>query len=268
MKKLFWTGTILAILGFATISVLAQNQTKTIRGESGLLFGAQVTSWVKLNAQKVVEVGMTLSLKSIENAPLPATNDANNMAGMSMGPTLRLELPSVVKDTTFLDHIDLYWEAFGHSPARFITPHFDIHFFGISSANTDKIDCKNLTPPDLKLTPAGFAPAVPPGVDPATMCVPNMGFHGLSLAEFTSPGQLKPGLFDYTVVTGFYDNKFIFTEPMISKAFLLKKQSFGSVISRPAIVGRNTLYPTEFNLRFDSQKNAFQLIYSNFEMGQ
>jgi len=239
------------------------------------LFGTQASSWAKLNAQNVVqEVGITLPLKAIEAAPVPAAgeappSEADAIKAMMMnGPNLRLEFPDVVKQTTFLDHLDVFWEKFGHPPERYLTPHFDLHFFGVPSATVDKIDCKNLTPPDPTLTPQGYAPAVPPGVDPATACAPLMGFHGLPLSEFSAPGQLKPELFDYTLISGFYNNQYIFNEPMITKAFLLKKQGFSGAVARPKTVGRSTLYPTQFTLSFDPQANAYNLVYSRFEAGK
>ncbi|ADH65277.1 cytochrome c class I (plasmid) [Allomeiothermus silvanus DSM 9946] len=275
MQKSFWIGTILAGLGLASVWVLAQTQSQTVMGASGVLFGAKVTSWAKLNAQKVVqEVGLSIPLQAIQNAPEPSAGEAPPtqtdamMAIMMQGPTLRLELPEAVKQSTFLDHVDLYWEKFGHPPDRYLTPHFDIHFFGVPSAAVDKIDCKNLTPPALELTPKGYAPAVPPGANAAEFCVPLMGFHGLPLSEFAAPGQLKPGLFDYTLISGFYNNQYIFTEPMITKAFLLKKQGFSEAVSRPVTVGRTTLYPTRFSLSFDPQANAYNLVYSGFVAGQ
>lgn len=274
MKKRFWIGIVIAGSGLTAVSALAQTQTQTVMGKAGTLFGVQVSSWARLDGQNAVqEVGMTLPIKAVENAPVPTASEtppteAEAIAALRAGPLLRLELPDVVKQTTFLDHIDVFWEKFGHPPDRYLTPHFDVHSFGIPGESTDKIDCKNLTPPDLALTPKDFAPAVPPGVDPATVCVPMMGFHGFALSEFASPGQFKPGLFDYTLISGFYDNKFIFTEPMITKAFLMKKQGFSSAVNRPATVGRNTLYPTRVSLRFDAQQNAFELVYSQFEKGQ
>lgn len=269
MKKVIRTGFILSVLSLSAFIVLAQTQSQTVMGASGVLFGAQVTSWAKLNAQKVVqEVGLTLPMQAIQNAPEPSTGETPPTDAMMQGPTLRLEFPDVVKKTTFLDHMDLYWEKFGHPPERYLTPHFDFHFFGVPSPSVDKIDCKNLTPPALSLTPKGYAPAVPPGADPATICVPLMGFHGLPLSEFSGPGQFKPGLFDYTLISGFYNNQYIFSEPMITKAFLLKKQGFSETVSRPEAVGRTTLYPTQFKLSFDDKANAFNLVYSGFVAGK
>lgn len=247
---------------------------RVVMGSSGTLFGAQASSWVRLDTRGAVqEVGVTLPMAGVAAAPLPSASDAPpteaNMMAMIManGPTLRLEFPAVVKDTTFLDHLDLYWEAFGHPPERYLTPHFDLHFFGVTSAAVDRIDCKNLTPPDLALTPAGFAPAVPPGADPAAICVPLMGFHGFALSEFSGPGKFRPGLFDHTLISGFYNNAYLFTEPMVTRAFMMSRQEFSSALSRPQTVGRSTRYPTQMTMTHDERANAYQLVYSGFEQG-
>lgn len=162
MQKLFWIGIILAGLGLTSVWVLAQTQSQTVMGASGVLFGAQITSWAKLDAQKVVqEVGLTLPMQAIQNAPEPSAGETpptDAMQAMMHGPTLRLEFPDVVKKTTFLDHMDLYWEKFGHPPDRFLTPHFDFHFFGIPSTTVDKIDCKNPDPPCPHPHPQGLRP--------------------------------------------------------------------------------------------------------------
>lgn len=261
----------LGLVGLGAVIAFAQNQPKTVMGAEGTLFGAKVSSWATLDAQGAVqEVGVTVPMSAIEKAPVPAA-DAKppaNMDAMMMGPTLRLEFPEVVKKTTFLDHLDLYWEEFGHPPARYITPHFDLHFFGIPSADVGRIDCKNLQAPTPDALPKGYLPAVPPGASAADFCVPLMGFHSLPVSEFTANAELKPGLFDQTLIAGYYDNKYIFTEPMITRAYLMGKQNFEYAVSNPARVGRATLYPTRFKATFDGAALAYRFVYSGFAQGQ
>lgn len=271
MKVNAYTSAVLLSMGL--LSACTMSDQRKVMGQTGMLFGAPASSWARLDAQGTVqEVGVTVAMKGVESAPVPAANakpptEAEAMAAMMSGPTLRLEFPAIVKATTFLDHADFFWEPYGHPPGRYLTPHFDAHFFGVSSATVDKIDCKNLTPPAMALTPPGYAPAVPPGVDPATMCVPLMGFHGVPLSEFKAPGVLQSGLFDHVLISGFYDNQYIFTEPMVTKAFMLTKQGFTADVARPAQVGRATLYPTKFALRFDERANTYEFVYSGFQPG-
>lgn len=271
MSKAIWTGITVAAMGLGALAVLAQNsQGQTVMGQTKTLFGGQVSSWAKLDAKgQVLEAGITVPMSVVEKAPLPGPNDKPQAeGGAGFGPEAILEFPAAVKKTTFLDHVQVWWEGFGHPPERYLAPHFDFHFFGVSAAEVAKIDCKDLTPPALELTPAGYAPAVPPGANAAEFCVPLMGFHGVPMSEFSAPGQLKPGLFDHVLISGFYKGQYTFTEPMITREFLLKKQNLDLEVSRPAKTGRKTLYPTRFKLTYDAKANAYHLAYSNFQAGE
>lgn len=260
----------IGLLGMSILAVVAQEQTKTLMGQEGMLFGAKVTSWAKLDPKgTVLEAGITIPLAAIEKAPLPAAGAQPPAEGSpDMAPELTLDFPDIVKKTTFLDHLELWWEPFGHPPERYLAPHFDFHFFGVPAAMVKKVDCKNLTPPALEMTPKGYAPAVPPGANAAEFCVPLMGFHGLPLDEFSAPGQLKPGLFDKVLIAGFYEGKYTFTEPMITREFLLKKQNFSFELSHPAKTGRKTLYPKLLSATYDAKANAYNFVYSGFVMGE
>ena len=269
MYKQIWMSTAVTVLGMAAVWVLAQGQGKTVMGPAGDLFGAKASSWAKLDPKGAVqEAGATIPLSAIARAPLPAPNTPPPSGEPMTMPALSLEFPQVVQQSTFLDHLNLYWVQSGHPPGRYLTPHFDFHFFGIPSAEVMKIDCKNLTPPALELTPEGYAPAVPPGANPAAFCVPTMGFHGLPLSEFGAPGQLKAELFDQVMIAGFYGGKYTFSEPMITREFLLSKQNFSFAVPRPAQAGRKTLYPTTLTATFDAKANAYNFVFTGFEAGQ
>ncbi|WP_276956428.1 DUF5602 domain-containing protein [Allomeiothermus silvanus] len=252
---------VLASLGLLAIGLAQQ----TVAGPSAMLYGAKVSSWAKLGANgQVMEAGVTIPLSGIEKAP--AADPNHQGMNMQMGPEVNLEFPDAVKKATFLDHMELWWEPLGHPPDRYLTPHFDFHFFGLSASETKTIDCKNLTAPTLDLTPQGYAPAVPPQAKPEEFCVPLMGFHALPLSEFAAPGQLKPGLFDQVMIAGAYASKFAFVEPMIARELLLKKQNLSMSVPRPPVLGRRTLYPTQFNATYDSASNAYQFVFSGFTM--
>lgn len=270
MSKSIWAAIAAVALGLGAVAVLAQNQGRVVAGQEAMLFGAKVSSWAMLDSQgRVLEAGITLPMSAVEKAPLPGPGDKpQTEGGPDFAPEAILNFPEVVGKSTFLDHVQVWWEGFGHPPERYLTPHFDFHFFGVPRGEVAKIDCKDLTPPALELTPKGYAPAVPPGANAAEFCVPLMGFHGLPLSEFSAPGQLKPELFDYTLISGFYWGKYLFTEPMITREFLLKKQNLDLEVSRPAKVGRKTLYPTRFKLSYDAKANAYHLAYSNFQAGE
>jgi hypothetical protein len=256
--KTGWVRVLVAgLLGLT--AALAQ---KTVQGPSGDLWGSKVQSWASVDAQgRVAEAGFTVPMKALRAASPGAGHQG-------MGPDLVLDFPEVVKRTTFLDHMEFWWEPQGHPPERFLVPHFDLHFFGVPAAEVAKIDCKDLTTPAPELTPKGYAPAVPPGANAAEFCVPLMGFHSVPLSEFSAPGQLKPGRFDHVMIAGFYGGRFIFTEPMITQAVLLQKETVRLAVGRPDKVGRKTLYPTTFVAQYDPTQDAYRLVFGGFQAGE
>ena len=134
-----------------------------------------------------------------------------------------------------VDHLAVFWEAHGHPPGPFLTPHFDFHFYVISDSATDAIDCSNTTKPQA--IPASYTlPDVDiPKLGMLTgLCVPKMGMHALpeEFATGTTP-------FTGTMVFGYYAQRPIFYEPMLSRAMLQERRSIhlaGS--SRKAICRR------------------------------
>jgi hypothetical protein len=71
----------------------------------------------------------------------------------------------------------MYWEAGGHPPGTFLTPHFDFHFYAIGSAERSAIDCVDLSKPAE--LPAGYAFSdiqLPPPI-PATELASTEQFH-------------------------------------------------------------------------------------------
>ena len=71
----------------------------------------------------------------------------------------RLQLPESAQRQSGLTHFTMFWEAYGHPPAPYLTPHFDFHFYTIPSAERAAIDCADTTPTRWA---AGAAPIAPP----------------------------------------------------------------------------------------------------------
>ena len=102
---------------------------------------AQVCTWAMMKGTSVVEVGLTVPIASIENAPTTATMDWPPKADAV------LDIPEGARKESGLNHFTMYWEAAGHPPGPYLTPHFDFHFFTIPSAERMTIDCKDVTKP-------------------------------------------------------------------------------------------------------------------------
>jgi len=229
---------------------------RTVTGSGAQMHGATVHTWARVDAQnKVNAVGFTLPLAAVTAAPTSGHPHVT-----------RLDFPKVVQDTTFFDHVSLDFMPEGHEPeGRYTTPHFDFHFFGVSKAEVQAIDCTDGAQPDPASVPHGWVPPVPPNATPQAFCVPQMGYHALHASEFKAPGVLQDGLFDKVMIAGYYQGQFQFVEPMITKALLEQKASFTLPVPQPASVGRPTRFPAKFEALYDAKAQAYTFVFSDFK---
>jgi hypothetical protein len=124
--------------------------------------------------------------------------------------------------------VELGWNPKGHPPAGvYDEPHFDVHFYTISLEERNAIDPAredfreraNRVPQEA-LVPAGYLPHhVLEGAEPAALTVPRMGMHWVD----PSAPEFNGGSFTATMLHGSWDGRFVFEEPMVSRAFLLER---------------------------------------------
>lgn len=253
----------LFLLGICTSGILAScgltMSENIVQGESQTVNGAGVRTWARVGSDgQIVQAGITVPMATIQNGP-------------TSGPPVvaQIDFPAAVQQTTFLQHVGFDWNPHGHEPeGRYNTPHFDLHFHGISKAQANSIDCTDMTQINPADVPQGWAPPVPPGVPPQAVCVPTMGFHSLPFSEFSGPGQIKSGLFDKVMIAGSYGGKYIFLEPMVTQQVLLTRENFSLPVPMPSNLGRTTRYPTTFNAVYDPVLNAYQFILGDFQTVQ
>jgi hypothetical protein len=222
------------------------------------VFGAQVCTWSRTSGSKVVAFGATLPMAAIENSP-------DSMA-MTWPPTMtaQIAMPADAMSAAGVTFLTVYWEAHGHPPQPFLTPHFDFHFYVISDSARMAITCADSTKPAT--LPAGYAlPDMDiegighlPGV-----CVPQMGMHSLPARELTDTV-----IFSGTMVMGFYQGQPIFFEPMIARAKLLEKKSFTIPMVTPAGVPAGVHYPTKFEARYDASIPGYRFEFSGLPGGR
>lgn len=246
---------------------VATSETKEVsisetKGACADIHNSQVCTWAKMQGEDVVEVGATVPIGSIENAPADTT-----MVWPPV-PVATLDIPEAARQKTGMQNLTVFWEPHGHPTPTFLTPHFDFHFNGISPAELAAIDCKDLTKPAS--LPAGYALPdfdLPPdmtkmmGVKTMVgLCVPKMGMHAVTAAdvERTAP-------FQGSMIVGYNSGKPIFFEPMISKALLMEKQSFD--LPMPAVPGWTGTQASKFHAEYDAQKQEYRLIFSGFSAG-
>lgn len=211
----------------------------------------------------VVAVGANVPVASIENAPKEA-----EMAWPPKAEAI-LKLPESVQQQTGVTQLSVYWEATGHPPAPYMTPHFDFHFYAIPPAAQAAIDCADVSKPTTLA--AGYSlPDQPLPPDMAKMigvstlvgvCVPGMGVHSLLTAELESKDVVRGSM-----VLGYYHSKPIFVEPMLTRALLLEKRSFD--LSIPAsIPGMTGAHPRAFHADYDAQQQVYHFVFSDFAPG-
>lgn len=231
---------------------------KIIAGESVSVGGGTAATWARVNGGgKVIWVGLTIPLSMVENMPAPGTGPAGAVAV--------LNYPPVVQQTTYFNHAEIHSNLHGH-PAnprfadihRYEAPHFDFHFYAIPAAQVRTIP---FVPPS-PLLPRAPADRVPAGYAQPEFSVPQMGRHAGPLSEFTAT---DPWLL--TMIAGFLpDASYMhFIEPMITREFLLRRENFTLPVPTPAILGRATQYPTECEVYYDRELDAYHIVYKGFE---
>lgn len=244
----------LALVGCRTVEPILD-----VAGSCADVNQGQVCVSAKTQGTAILEVGLTVPMASIENAP------AEVPMAWPPATAAMLDLPADVQQLAGLTHFTMYWEPGGHPPAPFMQPHFDFHFYMVPTADRMAIDCKDLSKPtELPATYALPDIELPPDMakmlgGPALigLCVPQMGMHSLPAAELdgTQP-------FTGDMVIGYYKAKPIFVEPMLTKAMLMEQRSFDLTI--PTIPGLVGPHPTKFHAEFDAAKREYRFAFSGF----
>ncbi|MFO7547231.1 MAG: DUF5602 domain-containing protein [Trueperaceae bacterium] len=258
MKRTLRNALFALLVATAPSLASAQDTATLVEGADATLFGAQINSWAKLDADgQVVEAGITLPMAVLEDAPAEHHRDTPSA-------DVRIDFPAVVQDTTFLDHAGFFWEAQGHFPdQRYGVPHWDFHFFSLSGSDADAIDCSDLSQVAPEEVAPGWFPPVPPGAPAIDFCVPAMGFHSLPASEFQANGELRAQAFDMVMIGGYYAGSFVFVEPMVTQAAMLRRESFGLPVPVPASTEGGT-YPTTFEAIYDPSVDAYHLVFRDF----
>ncbi len=249
-----------ARLGAAALLVVAAGcapatpSVTEIAGQCGDLFGTSACTWASMEGDSVTAIGATIPMASIEGAPAdPAAMDGPPKAAVV------LAFPEQARQATGFDHLTVDWEPHGHPPGAFLTPHFDFHFYAISSADRMAIDCSDTVKPDV--IPTGYA--LPDAEDPGMgmmigLCVPRMGMHSLPASDLT-----ETNIFNAAMIIGYYHGAMIFNEPMIAKAYLEAKQDF--TLPMPAVIApAGVRAPTTVRAVFDSTGQAWRFEFSGF----
>ena len=239
-----------ALAGCAKGEQVAQEQT--VQGECQPVFEANICTWATMAGGKVVEFGATVPMALAENASEEAE---------AVFPPLILAsipLPAEAVSATGFTHLSVSWESHGHPPALFLTPHFDFHFYTISPAAVQAIDCGDLTKPTQ--LPAGYTLpdiTIPDMGTLVGLCVPMMGMHAMLESEVS-----QTETFGASMIVGYYQQKVIFLEPMIAKAKLLEGRSFPLNVPAVPNAGPGVRWPTHAEAVYDDAAYAYRFVFS------
>ena len=243
------------ILLFGTSALLllaACEKTQVTQGECRPVNGADVCTWVRTKGNSVLSFGATVPMGAISNAPADAPMVWPPVAAATIA------LPEAVTTATGLKVLTVYWEAHGHPPAPFMTPHFDFHFYNMATADIAAMDCSDLTKPASPPASYELPDIEIPGIGMLTgLCVAGMGMHALPSAEMAGTAPFRG-----TMVIGYYHAKPIFIEPMISQAALQERKNFELPIPVVADLPAGVHYPTQFRAAYDSTAQSYRFIFA------
>jgi len=247
------TSVALVLSAVITPPALAQEAHSTSRSCTRVL-ESQVCTWVVMEGGAAVELGATFPMAIVEAVP----SDAEMVWPPEQ--LAAIELPVEARTSLGIDHLGLNWEAHGHPPGPFLTPHFDFHFYNVSQSEIRAIDCSDETKPS-KLPARHVLPDIDvPGLGILVgLCVPRMGMHAMVEEELETTDP-----FGASLVVGYYGGDVIYFEPMISRELLLEKSDFA--LSVPAIenLPLGVHYPSEFRAEYDAVAKQYRMIFTGF----
>lgn len=191
---------------------------------------------------EILGVGVIVPVKSFESVP------SDDEAFLGAG----IEMPAEVRDKTFLHFLRINWLSSGHGPSPYGAPHFDLHFYRGTNAEIDAIDCTEEGPFSAAiLSPLYQAP---------TLCVSRMGYHAWPTKD------LVTNTFGASIILGYYAQKMVFIEPMITQERFVQRTSFELDIAKPdSAGGAKTLYPTHLTVTYDAASDATTFEFTHFE---
>lgn len=225
----------------------AKAQERRVLGQVKTMGNGVVWSWMEYGSEGTpVAIGVTFTETALSGQPENPPSDIPYW-------DYELSLPKQAKVPPY-DHIVVDWNPRGHvPPGVYDVPHFDFHFYMISSSERNKITVKKddttrlMKKPSAKFIPAGYI--LPEGTEE-----PRMGVHWVdpSAPEFNKQPYTK------TFIYGSYDGHVTFFEPMVSLAYLEGKEpNTTETIKLPAAYERHGYYPVIYCVRHDAVRKEY-----------
>jgi hypothetical protein len=245
---------IALITGIALTALAACGAPRTVAGGCQQVFDGDVCTWATMDGDQVTAFGATVPMATVANAP---------MGGAMVFPPVAeaiIPLPAEVARVTGFDHLGVNWEAHGHPPATFLTPHFDFHFYTVAPDRVAAIDCADARKPDQLPSRYSLPDITIPGMGTLVgLCVPQMGMHGVPTQELSDTNP-----FGASMLVGYYQQQLVFLEPMISQAKLTEAKSFAMEVPSLPGTGSALRWPTRFEATYDAKAKSYSFVFSGF----
>lgn len=240
-------------LVWAGDSAAAHRNGRSLYGPAAALGDGTVRTYIEMEGDVPVEVGVALSRSALEGLPGPHDPGGVEIEPHHFSFEHVLELPA--DNPTAFRHVTVNWNPGGHEPPGiYDRAHFDFHFNMISDAERRAItrddpdfDAKGARHPAEQYMPAGYV-AIPGAV-------PMMGAHWI---DPRSP-ELNGEPFSQTFIFGSWDGRLIFAEPMITKAYLESGPDFEAALPVPQKVEEPGYYPTRYGIRWDEAAQEYRI---------
>lgn len=249
---------VIATLGVALAcsdSTAAPDKSALVYGPSVAFAQGSARAWVQTDASGAASaIGIALTETALSGLPTTVSGPSPTALMAT------LPLPAEAAGTGF-DHAELGWNPLGHDPLQIYgLPHFDMHFYTISSAtqmailpNDPQWATKAANLPATAFVPTGY---VAPPSPIAASAIPQMGVHWTDVKSPEFNGQQ----FSTTFIFGSWDGQFIFLEPMITKAYLDSHPSNATrSIPQPAQWAKPGSYPTTYTVNYDAAAKEFRI---------
>ena len=239
---IFMNSSLICSLVLLISSFFNQAFSHDLEGEKVLIGRGYARSFVHLNAKlEPSSIGVILSREALDALPKVDQNYS-------------LKLPIQIAVAPYKE-IVINWNAQGHEPTDIYgIPHFDFHFYGISKEQRNSIMCSG---GDVEIcTREPTDDYIPAYYIPTPAGVPMMGWHWL---DSRSP-ELNGKRFTSTFIYGYYNGELIFSEPMITREFLLSNGSVNRVLPTPLKYAINGYYPKKYILNYDASKKVYRVV--------
>lgn len=245
---------VVVVLAVGAVAAFRPGSSESTSQKCTVVLDSEVCAWVTMQGDRAVEMGATIPVGLIESVDLDAemTWPPRELAA--------IELPAEARAALGIDHLAINWEAHGHPPATFMSPHFDFHFYNITREAVGAIDCADVSKPAAAPTGYSLPDIDIPGMGTLIgLCVPLMGMHAMPVAEVSATDG-----FEASMIVGYYGRKPIFFEPMVSRALLLERSDFQ--LSVPAVAGLpdGVRYPRELRAEYDRKNDQYRLVATGF----